>query len=449
MSTNPSNSALERLAQFISGPGISPDQNMTEVVRLALIDSLGCMLLGADQMVTQNTLNTVAGWGEGNAVLVGQNQRLAAPWAAMVNGVAAHSLDFDDWEIPGNTHPSAVLFPALLAGSEGKRISGYKLVKAYIAGFEVIARLGEALNFEHYDNGWHTTSSLGTIGAGAACACLLDLDAKQTANAMAISVSMSGGLTRQFGSTTKPLHAGIAAKSGLMAAQLSAQGLTGNTDIMQGKRGFNALTAHGDESRFNRAMDKLGTQLAIAEYGIAIKPYPSCSYIHRLINCAFQIQPKIKTSISQITSIKASLPDFHAAICPVHHPIDRRQAMFSVPYCCALALLGRTVEHNDFDESNIGSKSISALIKVTEVQTRQPNNPELNFDPQDPDWLEVSDAKGNCWRSETAYPLGSPQNPMSQQQIYQKFKSNSGFALTAALSNWTESKNINTVIDGL
>ncbi len=433
---------LARLAGFVADQQvIGNDTN--DIVRLALIDTLGCILVGANESITRDTLKTVSAWGQGTAPVFGTNTFLAPPWAALVNGVAAHCLDLDDWEIPGNSHPSAVIFPALLAAAQQRIISSHQLIKAYIAGFEVIARLGEAMNFEHYDKGWHTTSSLGTVGAAAAVSRLFKLDTIQTTNAMALSVSMVGGLTRQFGSSAKPLHAGLAAKAGLMAASFAANGLTGQADIFDGKRGYSELTAGVDDERFELAFKSLGKELALKKHGLVVKAYPACGYTHRLVDCALDIHQQMNGQIANIKHIKASLPDFHAAILPFIQPKNRREALFSVPYCCAVALLKGRLTLTDFETDSLSDTKVQQLISLIELDIKSPINPKLNYDPDQPDWLEVIDANGKSWRAECAYPLGAPQNPMTAPQIYQKFESLSGFKPPQSLVNWTDSLDIN------
>ncbi len=441
-------STLSRLADFVANQHVI-ESDIEEVVRLALIDTLGCIFVGAKESVTQDTLKTVSAWGQGNVTVFGTNASLPAPWATVVNAVAAHCLDLDDWEIPGNSHPSAVIFPALLAAAHQKKISGSQLVQAYVAGFEVIAHLGEAMNFEHYDNGWHTTSSLGAIGTAAAVSNLFGFNTEKTTNAMALSVSMAGGLTRQFGSNAKALHAGLAAKAGLIAASFAANGLTGQADVIDGKRGYNELTAGVDEVRFEVALGSLGKKLALKKHGLVVKAYPACGYTHRLVDCALDIHNQLNGKLPEIKRITASLPDFHAAILPFLEPKNRREALFSIPYCCATTLIKGQLTLVDFEPEQLDDPLIKKLISVTNLDIKKPINPKLNYDPDQPDWLEVIGVTGKNWRAECAYPLGSPQNPMSALQIYQKFESLAGFKPPQALINWSHSEDINLVIKEL
>lgn len=242
--------AIERLAYFVAETEIAPDTETICIVRDALIDTLGCILAGASQPVAQQTQLTLSSWGSGLARALGTSLHLAAPWAAMANAVVGHALDFDDWEMAGNTHPSVVMFPALLAVAadrpDDQPVSGQAILEGYVAGFEVIARIGEAVNLEHYARGWHSTATIGSLGSAAAVARLMGLNRRQTAHALSISLSQAVGYTCQFGTDAKALQSGFAAKTGVLAASLAQNGLTGQAHVLEANTGFHHLMGHGD-----------------------------------------------------------------------------------------------------------------------------------------------------------------------------------------------------------
>ncbi len=451
----PPEMALHQLARFIAESEFYPDATTVEVVRDALIDTVGCMLIGARQPVAQQTLAAIASWGDGQAPVLGTDLNLSPPWAAMANAVAAHAIEFDDWEIPGNTHPSIVIFPSLLALAAEKPYSGKDILDAYLVGFEVIARLGEAMNFEHYDAGWHSTATLGPIGSAAAVARLQGLNCEQTAHAMALSISQAVGYTSQFGSTAKPLQAGFAAKTGIIAATLAEHGLTGQAKVLDGPRSFNALMGPGDSNRFSKVMTRLGGVLALTEYGLVVKPYPSCGYTHRVIDCALELRKKLAIDPSHIVKITASLPDFHAAILPFHQPTKRAEALFSFPFCVAQTLIHGNLTLADLEAERWNEPIIRDLISRTERLIRKPINPKLNYDPDDPDWVEIEMTDGSVHRAEVIYPLGAPQNRMTPEQIMDKFFINAGIEATetvqqtpaiTALKQWHTTPDIHSVI---
>ena len=396
-----------------------------DCIRYGLIDTLGCLLAGSRQRVVVQVSKTVLDWGGGQAPVYGSGAKTAPPWAAFVNAVAAHCLDFDDWEVPGNSHISAVLFPALLATAAGRGVSGRALLDAYVAGYEVIARLGEVVNFDHYNRGWHSTATLGSLGAAAAVARLLKLDADQMTNAISIATSQSAGLTSQFGSDAKAMQAGFAAKTGIEAGFLAAQGLSGNDDVFEGEKGFACLMSDGGVARLEAVFgDYPKSRLAVEEYGLVIKPYPCCGYTHRLIDCAKIIRRQAGFDASQVVNIAGSLPVGHGDILPFTYPEDLSQALFSLPYVVALALLGRTVSLEELARESWKEAEVEKLIGFFEKRLHKVKRPELNLDPDDPDWMEVKTADGRLFRAEVAYPLGSPENPMSARAVMQKFKDN-------------------------
>ena len=449
--------AISQLADFISEAPREYDAGVRTSVQMALIDTLGCALAGARQPWVHQMRDTVADWGFGPCTVLGSTLKLSPPWAAMINATASHALEFDDWEIPGNTHPSAVLFPALLSVAAGRPTSGAAVLDAYVVGFEVIARLGEAVNFEHYDQGWHSTATLGAIGASAAVARLMGLEHERIMHALSLAACQSVGYTCQFGSHAKPLQAGLAAKSGVIAASLAAGGVAGQLHVLDGASGFNALMGHGDEVRFAKPFERLGKPLALIEHGLIFKPYPSCGYTHRLVQCALEVRSRPGLKTDEIIKVEASLPDFHAAILPFHTPSNRSEARFSAPFCIALALARGHLTLDDFDGAAWSDPTINRLNAVTTLQVRRPKNPELNYDPADPDWLIVHTRDGSAHHAQCVYPLGAPQNPLPMEQILRKFEANATAQCTNSvhsglldeLKMWVEVSDVVSIVDRL
>ncbi|MEM7209760.1 MAG: MmgE/PrpD family protein [Pseudomonadota bacterium] len=446
-----STSTIRTLAGFISQSELAPSRVAREQIRLALIDTLGCIIAGSRLPVAAKTRTAIADammFGAEGSFVFGTKNRAPPMTAAFLNATAGHALEFDDWEIPGNTHPSIVLFPALLAASV-KGASGNALVDAYTAGFEVIARLGDAMNFEHYDRGWHTTMSLGCIGAAGAVARLWQLPLEHTANALSIAVTRASGYTCQFGSDVKALHAGFAAEIGVQAATLARAGVCGQAHAIDHPKGFAALLAHTDKQRVENAMKKVGTTLAIDEYGLLFKPWPSCGYTHRLMCCAIQLRHE-KIDHKRITAIEMRIPDFHAAILPYQKPSDRREALFSLPFCVAMALLEGHLSPNDLATQTWNRDDVQALISVCSLNPFTPQKPELNYDAEQPDQLILTMADGHAFEATCAYPLGAPQNPMSAEQIVNKFCDNTGLSrdaqIVASLLSWQQNDNVCDIV---
>ena len=186
--------AINQLALLVSE---APKIDQSEAIirsRDALIDTVACLFAGAQQPVVGNALVAVSSWGSGDSLVVGHAEKLSPPFAAMVNGASAHALDYDDFDEPANAHPSAVIFPALLALAGEKSVSGVDLLDAHIVGVEIMQRLGEAMNMDHYRRGWLSTLTLGTLGAAAACARLSRLDFAKSAASLSVAASMASGV---------------------------------------------------------------------------------------------------------------------------------------------------------------------------------------------------------------------------------------------------------------
>lgn len=448
MSTIP----LEELANFVSTHKLQPSEEAITVVKNALIDTLGCILAGSYQPVAIKTQRTVSLWGDGPAPAYGTPLKLAPPWAALANGTAGHALDYDDWESPGNSHISTVIFPALLAAAHSikKPVSGRQILDAYIAGFEVSARIGEAVNFEHYAKGWHTTATIGAIGAAAAVARLHRLNPKKTKHALAISVSQAIGYQEQFGSDTKPLHAGFAAKAGVLSVNLAKNGITGQPNVLNGPRGFSALMGTAGLAHWEQVISKIGIPLAIEEYGLVVKPYSSCGYTHRVMDCARALSQSADFDLKGIKKITVSLPDFHAAILPFKQPSNQAEAMFSLPFCTAMALVYGRVTPNDLAEKKWKDPQIKKIIPKVNIDVRTPKNLEVNYDPADPDWVEIEYKNNAVLRKEEVYPLGYPSNPMTSEQILDKFLDCSGLSTDTKpvqnLQMWVDQPDIKQVL---
>ena len=410
--------AIARLAGFAALA--QPGTDLAEVIAPAVADCFGCILAGADSEVARQVVTALQPFGAGPVALYGRTETLSAPYAALVNAVAGHAWDLDDWEEPGNTHPTVVLLPALLAAAHIRPASGADLLAAYAVGTEIIMRLGEALTLDHYARGFHSTATLGTIGAAGAVSRLLHLSRAQTAHALALSVSQATGYTLQFGSNAKPLQAGWAARNGLEAALLAAQDVTGQVDVLDHDRGFSGLMGCHDADRFARALSRLGTPWAVQEYGLILKPWPSCGYTHRLMTAALTLRSQVAHRLDDITALHACLPDFHAEILPFHVPDTRNEALFSAPACIAQMLVTGNLTLADSAQGFWTNPTVDRLIRLTSITPEDARNTDLNYDPDQPDVLRISLGE-EVLETACPYPLGAPQNPMSTAQLAAKF----------------------------
>ncbi|MDH3535826.1 MAG: MmgE/PrpD family protein, partial [Gammaproteobacteria bacterium] len=420
--------ALQRIADYISQTPIKPGTQSLGFVKAALIDVYGCMLVGADQPVARKTRQALINCGQINehahARIYGTTCHATPGAAAMANAVAGHALEFDDWEVPGNTHISVLLFPAILAASCDRALSGEDAIAAYLAGYETIARIGEAINLEHYDQGWHATATIGAIGVAASVSRLMGLDGAQTANALAIATSRALGYNAQFGSEAKPLQVGFAVEGGIVAAHLAATGLTGQPHMLEHAAGMIALMGHRHSDRIETAMARIGQAPAIDQYHIVFKPWPSCGYTHRIMTGMLELRSR-GIDPAAIDKLELHLPDMHAGILPFRQPKNRGEALFSLPYCAAAVLLRGNLTIADLDNRGWQDEDIRQMIDKTTVTCLRPKRPERNYDPEQPDRV-VATINGATHAVDIPYPLGSPQKPMSEAQHMRKFQLNTG-----------------------
>jgi 2-methylcitrate dehydratase PrpD len=432
--------ALQRLSRFIAEVEFHPAPGSIDIIRDALIDTYGCMLIGAGQAVAQKTRLALQNTGQihahASACIYGTGLRAHPGAAAMANAIAGHALEYDDWEVPGNTHVSVVLMPAILAAGSHMALPGKAVLDAYLAGYETIARIGEAINLEHYDRGWHATATIGAIGAAAAVARLLALNPEQTLHALAIATSRALGFNAQFGSEAKPIQVGFAVDGGIIAAQLAATGLTGQAHMLEHATGMVKLMSHGEVGRIETAMGRIGKPLAIDEYQIVFKPWPCCGYTHRIMTGMLELFGD-GIDIDSIDAIELHLPDMHAGILPFRQPLNRSEALFSLPYCASMVLLHGNLTCGDIDNETWRQDDIRDLIPKISVHAFKPNRPELNYDPEQPDRIVVH-SQGNSRSIEIPYPLGAPQNPMSDTQHFRKFQINSGLDDSNAKRSWRQ-----------
>ena len=412
----------QTLSEFIVEA--SPPHQLDPVIAEAFGDCIGCILAGAESEVAGRVAAAYA-TTLGEVRVLGAQDKTSPGIAALRMAVAGHAYDFDDWEELGNTHPTVVIVPALLSVGALAPVSQRVFCDAYAIGYEVIARLGQAIGLEHYQRGFHTTATLGALGAAAATSRALALTIEETRNALSLSASQAQGYTVQFGSNAKPLQAGAAARVGVEAALLARAGATAQEKVLDDQRGLLGLLGEYNRGRIEKTLETLGAPWGLEEMGLILKPWPSCGYTHRLMSAALEVRERLQERTAKITSIKAELPDFHRAILPFDAPMNRNEALFSVPACVAQALVDGSLSLEDGDLRFWERSEVARLISLTEVIAVPAKRPELNYDPDQPDRLAV------CVGSEeievsSQYPIGAPQNPMSREQHIQKFSSLSG-----------------------
>jgi 2-methylcitrate dehydratase PrpD len=408
----------QSLGQFIAD--LSPNRLPEEAARIArmgFIDTIGTMIAGRNEDSVRIMTETLAP-GDGPATLTFGGRKAPAPEAAWINGVAAHALDYDDVALRG--HPSTVLVPAILAEGEHLGSSGADMITAYVAGYETWAELFRRDTGLLHQKGWHPTGLYGAVGAAAACAKLRKLDAEKSAIAIALGASQSSGLMSNFGTMTKPFHAGKAAHAGIMAARLAEAGFTANTDALEHPQGFlHAISPTGTEDRASDS--KAGTEWAILTQGLGIKKYPTCYCTHRAIDCVLDLVGNSPIAAENVEKITVNISDYFATVLRNHQPGTGLAAKFSIEFCMASGIVAQRVGLRELTDDFVQRPDIQALMKKVEIVTTSTYDTELpGAAPHDQ--VTVTLADGRTLEGEpVARATGHPSRPLTDQQIFEKF----------------------------
>ncbi len=343
----------------------------------AVVDVVGAAVAGSTERASAlaETLARDEG-AAGPAVVIGHDWRASATWAAWVNGVTAHAIEFDDVGLhPGVGHPSVSVVPAALATAEHVGAEGRELLDAVIVGFEVAARLGASGGGSHgaaATRGFHGTSVFGGFGAAAASSRLLGLDAARTALAFGIVGSQAGGLRANFGTMTKPLHAGEVNRGGVLAALLAREGFTAHDAIVEARHGW-AQAFAPDAPEDARVVQGLGEQLAIAE-GLKIKDFPSCGAAHAPTRTVLAAFAEHAVDPEEVAEVELEMSETVAHDTLMYWwPADPTQARFSLAFNVAAAWADGRVGLDSFTHEKIAAlESYRDRIRVRGRDGRPP-----------------------------------------------------------------------------
>jgi 2-methylcitrate dehydratase PrpD len=342
-----------------------PPEAARDAAARAVLDTVGVTLAGASEPAARIVQQVVAA-DEGRPSGPGRRCRIlgtpacaSAPAAALANGTAAHAHDFDDMCFVSLAHPSAPLVAASLAAAELVDRSGRALLEAYIVGFEIEARLGRAMNPRHYQRGWHCTSTLGTLGAAAAVARLFGLDTVQTRHALAIAASEASGLKENFGSMVKPLHAGLAARNGVLAVRLAEAGMTASASALDGSQGF--LAAMDSASPAVDVAD-LGSRWEIVETGVTVKLYPSCAATHPTLDALLDLQRRYGFAAGDVAEVEIGVDAITPTVLVHDRAADALEGKFSMPFCAAAAIVDRRLGLDTFDDDRLRDERVTAMM---------------------------------------------------------------------------------------
>ena len=397
-----------------------------DAAKRSILDGLGLAVAGGHSSVGKLAANEIESYGcsTTDASVLGTTTRLPSRFAAFLNGLAIHADDFDDTQLatlPDRvygllTHPTAPVLPAALALGERLGRGGADLLIAYLVGVETESKIAEAIDPRHYDAGFHSTATAGAIGAAAAAARILSLDATQTEIALGIAASSAAGLRENFGTMTKPFHAGRAAESGVLAAQLAASGFTAAHNILEARRGYFSAAGGG----FDRpTMDRLGAPWTFSVPGVSIKPYPSGSLTHPAMTVLAELlrQSDVRAGDVELVSVGTNR---HMPNALIHHrPTDHLAAKFSMEFCMAILILERRAGLAEFTDEVVRRPDVQAMIE----RVRFDVDPEADATGYNnmTSIVRVQLKNGTIFEGRSDFAKGSPANPMTRGELFAKF----------------------------
>lgn len=417
------------VAEFIAGTTAADLPN--EVVALgkkSILDGLGLAFAGAvaqSGALVRRHLDEL-GLAEGPATVIGGRRKVAPRFAAFANGVGIHADDYDDTQLAVAadrvygllTHPTAPALPAALAMGEAVGASGRDVMLAYHLGVEVECKIAEAIDPRHYQTGFHTTATCGTFAGAVAAAKLMRLDGEATRRALSIAGSQSAGLRENFGTMTKPFHAGRAAESGVAAAQFASYGWTATARILEAPRGFFRAAGGGYDA--GAIFRRLGDPWTFASPGISIKPHPSGSLTHPGMTEMLRLIREHDIKPGEVRRVRVGTNSNMPNALIHHRPKDELQAKFSMEFCMAILLLERKAGLAQFTDEVVLRPDVQAMIdKVDFVVDAEAERAGYHKMTTIID-IELTDGRKVSGRAD--FGKGSPANPMSYDEVAEKFR---------------------------
>jgi 2-methylcitrate dehydratase PrpD len=399
------------------------------LARLGITDFVGVAFAGMHEKQSRIIIDYARKMGGlPQATVVGGSLKTSPYLAALVNGTVGHSLDYDDVAISLIGHPSVFLAPAIFAIIEARHCqgmgsSGRDILTAYVIGYEVACHLARPVLQSHYLQGWHSTATFGTLGAAASAAWLLNLNTDQIRMTLGIAASLAGGLRQNFGTMTKPLHAGMAAAHGVQAALLAQAGFTADNSIIESPLGFAKVFGHSEEIDWAEASKRLGKVFLITEpEGLSIKPYPSCGFTHCAIDAALYMKREHEINAADIAEIELGVSPFDRQILVHHHPRTGLEGKFSLEYCVARALVSGEVRLKHLTDIAITESMVNSLMekmKWVEKYCMPVMGTAEGFGTKS---VTVRLKNGKQYGREVAIAKGMPRNPLTTDEFNAKYR---------------------------
>lgn len=422
--------ATRAIAQFVieTSSDAVPPATLSAVNR-SCFDAVGVLLAGTTQPVGQIIQRyALARGGAAESTLLPSGVRTSAPEAAFANATMAHALDYDDMGSYG--HPTAPMLPALLALGETTGATGRDLLTCYAIGFEVGHALCRGGNYDQYEKGFHSTPVFGTVAVAAACARLLGLTVDQASHALGIAASEASGVGRNNGSMTKPLHAGMAARNGVVAALLARDGFTAIPDVYEAPQGFAETFLGAGRYDMDRIVGMMGRPFH-AEDLLIIKKYPCCGGSHSALDALFAIMREHALRYEDVDVMEVRAMTYTSPVLRYPEPPTGLAAKFSVHHTLGAAVREGEVRIDAFTDERVHDPAlVEARGKVhTEIMSRWDPRMRSRDNRANPVTVRLKDGRAFTKAVGVHDLHGAPADPLSREELVAKFRANAGLAL--------------------
>jgi 2-methylcitrate dehydratase PrpD len=423
------------VADFVCGTRLQDlPQDVVGLGKKSILDGIGLALSGGASHLgelVRRHLGELA-LGAGPATVIGTRMKVAPRFAAFANGVGIHADDYDDTQLAVATdrvyglltHPTAPALPAALAMAETLAASGADAMLAYHLGVEVECKISEAINPRHYQTGFHSTATCGTFAAAAASARLMGLTEEATCRALSIAGSQSAGLRENFGTMTKPFHAGRSSESGVAAAQFASYGWTATDKILEAPRGFFSAAGGGYDA--NAIAGRLGKPWTFAEPGISIKPHPSGSLTHPGMTEMLRLIRENRIQAKDVVRVRVGTNHNMPNALIHHRPTNELQAKFSMEFCMAILLLEGRAGLNEFTDAVVLRPDVQKMIEkvdfVVDKEAEAAGYHKMTT------IIDIELANGRKVSGRADFGKGSPAMPMTYNEVADKFRENAEYA---------------------
>ena len=443
MSDRSEESLTAYVADFITrARAAAVPAEVTHLGKRSILDGIGLALAGSvaeSGHIVRKYLNSFGCAAAKGSTVIGSPLKLPARFAAFANGVAIHADDYDDTQLAVArdrvygllTHPTATALPPVLALGERDGRSGRDVLMAYQVGVEVETKIAEAIDPRHYQDGFHSTATIGTLGAAAGAARLLGFDRERTRRALGLAASQSAGLRENFGTMTKPFHAGRACESGVVAAELAQLGFTATPIVLEAGRGFFKAAGGGFDARSIEG--KLGNPWTFAFPGVSIKPHPSGSLTHPGMGLMLDLILKHDIKPGQVERVSVGVNRQNVNALIHNRPQSELQAKFSMPFCIAILVLRRRAGLGEFTDAVVKRPDVKAMIGRIDYG-EHPDAEAAGYEKMTT-LIDIKLTDGRTISGRADFGKGSPANPLGDAELADKFRECAawgGLASTAA-----------------